>query len=193
MALARVEPCSAVLAMGVFGVAKPWGAGGCSLGSFEGAVGDDQNMIIRVLHTLGEILYIFVISNTRYKGPEGRADFVTIACQAHRVSAASKTRAEASWVGMATRRRSKPSRGVSDSPFEAQRSRQRRSNWTAKRGRGGITPSDIVIAFGFMLFGFALWRRTLGRRVRVPVLKHGQEACKNECWVSERRSGAQVD
>lgn len=36
-----------------------------------------------------------------------------------------------------------------------------------------------------LLISFAVWRRTLGRKMRVPILKHDDAVCIHGCKVSE--------
>ena len=43
----------------------------------------------------------------------------------------------------------------------------------------------MLLTCAVALAAFAVWRRTLARQESIPLLKHDQAACKDECWVSE--------
>lgn len=51
--------------------------------------------------------------------------------------------------------------------------------------QGKLKPQSVLLACAVVLAAFAVWRRTVARQESIPLLKHDQAACKDECWVSE--------
>lgn len=54
----------------------------------------------------------------------------------------------------------------------------------ARNGRKAVKPWQLVVMFAVLLISFTVWRRTLGRNIRVPVLKHDEVVCIRGCKVS---------
>lgn len=84
---------------------------------------------------------------------------------------------------MARRRRSTSHRGRNESSSATHKSR-RRSQENPPSKTAKIKFRNALSCCAPLLVGFAVWRRTLGGTGVVPVLKHDQAACLEECWVS---------
>lgn len=78
-------------------------------------------------------------------------------------------------------------KGVSEAPSAGNHSRRQpsKSRHPPKldsTAQGKLKPQSVLLACAVVLAAFAVWRRTVARQEYIPLLKHDQAACKDECW-----------
>ena len=82
-------------------------------------------------------------------------------------------------------------KGVNEAPSSGnnargQPSKSRHSLKLDAPAQGKAKPQSVLLTCAVLLAAFAVWRRTLARQESIPLLKHDQATCKDECWVSEK-------